>query len=115
SLVADALEQLQPRIRPAQPQRLGEPGDVHLLLALGERDHRHLLHAEPRERRERGVELAAAAVDQDQVRKLARLLELSPVAALDRLLDRAEIVGAGQPPQIEAPVVTLAQAPLAPD
>ena len=81
-LVADVLEQPQGERAAAQDDRVGPAGDVDLLLLLGQRDQGRRGDAERLEGVEGRVELALAAVDQEDVgERLVALLEaLDPAA-----------------------------------
>ena len=68
--VADALEQLEGVAAVAQAQRLGLPRPVNLLELLRQSDDGNGAEAELREFRARRVELALAAVDHNQGRKV---------------------------------------------
>ena len=78
-LVAHVLQQPQRRGMPAQAQRLRLAGAIDFLLALGQRDQARRLLAQHAEDFQRRVELALAAVDEQDVGKH---LLLSPRRAL---------------------------------
>ena len=63
-LVPSTLEKLQARVVPLETHRFRASRDEHLLLALGERDHRHPRQVVRRvDRLERCRKLPIAAVD----------------------------------------------------
>src|SRR5438046_184364 len=68
-LVAHILKQAQRRRVPAESQWLHFAGAVNLFLALGQRDQTRRLDAEQTKGVEGGVELALAAVDEQDVRE----------------------------------------------
>ena len=81
-LVADVLQQPQGERAAAQDDRVGPAGDVDLLLALGQRDQGRRRDAQGLEGVEGGVELALAAVDQEDVgERLVALLQALDAAA----------------------------------
>ena len=68
-LVADALQQLEPRVVPIEQDRLRAAGNEHLLLPFRERDDGDARQARRRlDRLERRRQLPLAAVDHDEVR-----------------------------------------------
>jgi hypothetical protein len=74
-LVTDPLEQLQPRIVAVEHDRLGSSGHEDVLVTLRQRDHGDARQVVRRvDRVERGGELSAAAVDDDEVRDRAEAL-----------------------------------------
>ncbi len=73
-LVADPLQELEPCGAALEHDRLGPAGDEHLLLALGQRDDGHPRELAGLHRLERRRELALAAVDHDEVRRLGEAL-----------------------------------------
>ena len=75
-----------------EADRLRDAREVQQLLLLGERHHARRLHAQLGERVERRVELADAAVDQDQVGIELLALARVAVAAADDLAHRVEVV-----------------------
>ena len=96
-LVAGALQELERGAVPLEPDRDGRAGDEHLLLALGEGDHRHARKIELLHRRERSRQLAATPVDDDEVRcpreALVRLAFADTGEATgDHLADCADVV-----------------------
>ena len=68
-LVAQALQQLQAGVGERQPQRLAGVGEEDRLLLLRQADQRGRLAVEREERLVRGADLAAAAVDDHEVRE----------------------------------------------
>ena len=111
-LVADLLQELQRRARPLERDRLREPRDEDLLLALRERDHGHAREIELLHRRARGGELPLPAVHDDEVRHRREALvgvDLPSAceSAGDRLAHRAHVVLPGEPANREAAVVRV--------
>ena len=86
--------------------RVGAAGHEDLLVALGERDHRHARQVEGLHRRERRRQLALAAVDHDEVRRRGERLVVLLVGdvaqpgepARDHLRHRREVVLARRAP-----------------
>ena len=68
-LVADPLQELEPRVVPREDDGPRPPRHEHLLLPLRERDHGHARQVERLHRGDRRCELALAAVDHDEVRR----------------------------------------------
>ena len=69
------------------------PADEDQLLALGEDGDGLVAEAQLLEGRDRGPELALAAVDQHEVGQVLALLEQPPVAPPHDLAHRGEVVG----------------------
>src|SRR5688572_2686876 len=92
SLIADHLQELQRGIVALEADRLLAIGNVNLLLPLRKPRDRDLLDPELRQRRERRIQLSAAAVDQDHVRQRLLFFEQAAVAAIHGLRHRAEVV-----------------------
>ncbi len=102
---------------PLEPDRRGRAGDENLFLALGERDDRDAGEIELLHRRERGSQLAATAVDDDEVRcareALVRLaLAGTGETAGDHLADRADVVLAVEAAHGERAVVRVLRLPV---
>src|SRR4029079_12922808 len=91
-LVADALQKQQGRRVARQGNRVALAALEDQLLLLGQPDGHEIRQAQRLERLVGGLELSLAAVDDDQIRKWTAVLEHAPVAALDHLLHRREIV-----------------------
>src|SRR5262249_21132916 len=93
--VAHILQQPQRRRVPAHTQRLGVAGAVDFLFALGEGDKARRLLAEHAEDLQRGVELALAAVNQEDIGEDLLLVgwrDRVPEAPRDYLANGREIV-----------------------
>ena len=69
-LVPEALEQLEHGAGPGDPQGLGAAGAEDQLLLLGQGGPLQLVEAQGRQGALGGVELAQAAVDEDEVRQV---------------------------------------------
>src|SRR5881394_64605 len=74
-LIPDLLERVERGRRRVEHQGVEALADVDLLLLLGERDHGEVIEAEVLKHLEPDVELAAAAVDEDEVRQGRPLLQ----------------------------------------
>ena len=86
-LVADLLQQIERLGVTRDADRLGLPRQVHLLEALGEAGDADVLEPELLEHPHRDAELALAAVDQQQVRRVRE-----PLARVRALVALAEVV-----------------------
>src|SRR5262249_40302622 len=104
-LVADVLQEPQRRGVAAQMQRLRRAWPIDLLLALGERDQTRRLAAEHLEYLPCRVELALAAVDQQDVGGDRPFLSRpGPEAPRDDFADRGEVVHALHAANAVAPI-----------
>ena len=90
-------------------------GLVDLLGLLREPDRRNVVEPEVLQHLEPRVQLAAAAVDQDQIGQHAPQLERLGKAPRQHLAQRGEIVGAGDAADAEAFVVVLLHTAVFPD
>src|SRR5204863_2146114 len=86
-------------------------GNVNLFLAFRQSRDRQLFDAEFRERRTRGVELSAAAVDQDHVRQRLRLIDQASIPPIDRLGHGSEVVRADDRADVEDAILVLVELP----
>src|SRR3989475_12133099 len=107
SLVPDLLQRVQRGRRRIEQQRLTAVGGVDFLLLLGECDNGDPVEPEILEHLQPDVELAAAAVDEDEVGEHAPLLERVAEAPAQHLAQRPEVVGAADGADLEALVVVL--------
>src|SRR5437762_5064310 len=92
-LVAYHLQKLQCGIVAIESDRFVAIGNVNLLFAFRESRDRDLLDAEFVERRERGVELSASAVDQNEIGQRLLFFEQTPITTIHRLGHRSKIIG----------------------
>ena len=113
-LVADLLQRVERGRRRVEDEGLEAVPLVHLLLLLGERDDREPVESQILQDLEPDVELAPAAVDQDQIGQRAPLLERLREPAREDLAEGGEVVGAGDGPDPEPLVVVLLEAPVLP-
>ena len=113
-LVADLLERVECGRRRVEHKRLEALADVDLLLLFGQRDDREVVEAEVLEHLEPHIELAAAAVDQDQIRQGRPLLQRPREPPREDFAERGEVVRAGDALDAEPLVVVLLHAPVFP-
>ena len=85
-LVARALQKLQLGCAVVEPQRRAAPGQVHLLDALGQRQHGHAALAKAAQRGQARAQLAASAIDHDHVGKRRKARVVIGVVRRDVLL-----------------------------
>src|SRR5438874_1987002 len=109
--VTDHLQKLQCGIVAIESDRFVAIRNVNLLFAFRESRDRDLLDAEFVERRERGVELSAAAVDQNEIGQSLFFFEQSSIATIDRFSHRSKIIGADDGLDIEDAVLVLVEFP----
>jgi hypothetical protein len=114
-LVADPLQGVQRGRGRIEGQRMQAVGLVDLFGLLREPDGRDVVEPEILQDLQRGVELTSAAVDQDQVRQHAPLLQCLREAPRQHLGHRREVVGAGDGADAEALVVVLLHPAVFPD
>src|SRR5947208_9586613 len=113
-LVADLLERVERGRRRVERERVEALADVDLLLLLGERDDGKVVEAEVLQHLEPHVELATAAVDQDEIREWRPLLQRPREPPREDLAERGEVVRSRDGLDPEALVVLLLQAPVFP-
>ena len=106
-LVADVLQEPQGVRPPGEATGLVFAGDVDLFFLLGQRDGEWRRDAERPHRLQGRVELAFAAVDEQQVRERLALVLQPCQPAGDDLGDRGEIVYARDGPDAEPLVAVL--------
>src|SRR5919108_3003889 len=114
-LVPDLLQRVQRGRRRVEQQRLATVARVDLLLLLGERDDGDPVEPEILQNLKAHVELAAAAVDEDEVGQHASLLERLAEPPAEHLAQRAEVVGAAHRADLESLVVVLLHRAVFPD
>ena len=114
SLVPDLLERVERRRRRVEHERVEAFADVDFLLLLREGDDGEVVEAELLQDLQPHVELAAAAVDQDQVRQRRPLLQRPREPPRENLGERGKVVRAGHGLDAEALVVLLLHAPVFP-
>src|SRR6266849_2639553 len=107
--VTHHLQQLQRRFVTIQTNGLFAIGNVNLFFAFCESRNGDAFDPQPIERGQGGVELSSPAVDEDHVGQRTLFLQQSPIASIDGLGHRPEIVGARDAADIEDAVLILVE------
>ena len=105
-LIADTHEQREPDIVPRELQ-FAAVGEDNRLFSLGEADQRRRDEVVFLEGRERGADLAEAAVDDHELGEGAVFFVQAGIATADYLLHRAEVIIAFEGLDLEATVAGL--------
>src|SRR5215470_1185259 len=114
-LVAELLQRVQRRRGWIEQQRLAAVARVDLFLLLRQGYDRNPVEAEILEDLEPDVELAPAAVDEDQIWQHAPLLQGFAETAAKDLAQRREVVGPAHGADLEPLVVVFLQGSVLPD
>src|SRR5438128_3509342 len=108
-LITHHLHEMQRRVVFVETNRLFAIRNIKFFFTFCETGDRDLVDAESLQRRESGIELAAPTIDENHVRQRLRLTQETPVAAIDRLRHRAEVVCSDNRLDVEDTILILVE------